>query len=34
LTLFIIPTFYFALERAAARWAARSESAVGTTQES
>jgi len=34
LTLFIIPTFYFALERAAARRAARAAPAVGTAQES
>jgi cobalt-zinc-cadmium resistance protein CzcA len=34
LTLFIIPTFYFALERAAARRAARAEVPVGTVQES
>jgi cobalt-zinc-cadmium resistance protein CzcA len=34
LTLFIIPTFYFALERMAARRAARAAPAVGTAQES
>jgi cobalt-zinc-cadmium resistance protein CzcA len=34
LTLFIIPTFYFALERAAARRAARAQATVGTVQES
>jgi Cu/Ag efflux pump CusA len=34
LTLFIIPTFYFALERAAARRAARAGPATGTVQES
>ena len=34
LTLFIIPTFYFALERMAARRAARATPAVGTAQES
>jgi hypothetical protein len=33
LTLFIIPTFYFALERLAARRAARAQPAVGTAQE-
>jgi cobalt-zinc-cadmium resistance protein CzcA len=34
LTLFIIPTFYFALERLAARRAARAQPVVGTAQES
>ena len=34
LTLFIIPTFYFALERVAARRAARTRPAVATAQES
>jgi cobalt-zinc-cadmium resistance protein CzcA len=32
LTLFIIPTFYFVLERLAARWAAQAGPAVGTAQ--
>jgi cobalt-zinc-cadmium resistance protein CzcA len=34
LTLFIIPTFYFAVERAAARRAGREAPATGTVQES